>query len=85
MIVTFKTDFDAEGLAMAATIQIQNVVLNDENFQDFRRYFEDLAHSFSIDSDGVNHTLYIDFGYNAQLGEINDAIYLVQDDLVEVA
>jgi hypothetical protein len=83
MQVTFNTNFDAQGFTIEAEIKIENVVLNDSDLQEIRRYFKDISDGFSVTSDGVDHVFFVDFRHSATIYDINEAISLLDEYLDE--
>jgi hypothetical protein len=83
MQVKFNTTLDDRGLCFDAVIQIDNAP--DLDMTELRRYFTDISDSYSINTDGVDHTIYVSFHYNAKLCDIEEAINLVDEYIVEMA
>jgi hypothetical protein len=85
MQVTFNTNFDAQGFTVEAQIKVENVALSDLDFEEIRRWFNDISDNFSINSDGRNHVFFVDFRYSATVYDINEAITLLDEFITELA
>jgi hypothetical protein len=89
MQVNFNTTRDDRGLVFEAIIHIENTLLSDSDFAEFRRLFSEVclpgAGDFSINSDGVDHTIFAEFRNDVSLYDIEEAITLLDEYLTEVA